>query len=378
MSLASGTSEILQTWDWRFRVAFEPELETAVREAARVLEPISPRSWVRAFLQLLDVCASTVWLGSLLEALDADRDPNKALAAIQVAESKLLGGMSPAVVHLASAQIERTASWLPDTGVRRVRDLLRRAAVMPWVNPNRQIAEIVFGDRLSEVLARGDQLRSQVTSRHSLGPEISASDFEGEVSSFLRRLRAREDRIPAFDVEIESGDGFGEYWPAELRTHGSDKLVINRNADNYRLDTLQHTLTHEVLGHGTYYRFLRGTRSPWVDHGALALIEGWATWCEWRLHPEPRGPDGATLAWIDLLDADASEVEPRVTMLVRAQGFSEARVATALFAFSQFPAYQLSYLLGALWFDIRAEGRSSLEVLYELDGRPLGDFLFGL
>src|SRR5690606_3808951 len=184
--------------------------------------------------------------------------------------------------------------------------------------------------------------------------------------------------LPRFELEITSGDGFGEYWPVELRAEPQDALRLFRNPDARWQGVLHLTLIHEVLGHALFYEFLRRARSPWCDHGAVALIEGWATWAEWRLHPARIGPDQATLSWLELLDVSAGDAEGAVRQVTRRQGYSEARALRSLVSFSQFPAYQLSYVLGALWFDLRAEGRAGPDVLFELDGEPLGDFLFAL
>jgi hypothetical protein len=100
----------------------------------------------------------------------------------------------------------------------------------------------------------------------------------------------------------------------------------------------------------------------------MALIEGWATWCEWH-YAEPtwgrylRAMRCYGLRHFDGMDAELIQTDIRNFM---AQvGYSVEAAESSIEYFFQYPGFSMAYTLGALWFETQAE-KQSIEQIFDL------------
>jgi hypothetical protein len=363
----------LHDWDWRWRAPFDTAVDAQVVSAVEHLQRAGfPRH--AATLEDLRAHAHEVAsVGGLLAALDEEDNAARRAAMLTRAESTELNGVPQFIVDTITRRIDARQASSQESEV--LRTLLARAARTSWRDPHEGALEIVFGAELKNLLTFGSRLRESAPSPRPLGRALGSSSVPPLVESFRANHSELSPWLGRFATTVVPGNGFAAYWPKELCGTDRDELRIEANADSLRSDVFQETLAHELGGHGVFYELLRRRSPGFVDHGALALVEGWATFAEWRLPGLP-GPDRARLAWLDMLGAGEAQLLSTVPSLVRAQGYSESQAETALLNWTQLPAYQASYLLGGLWFAARAETfQDGLELLRHICLQPVGDFL---
>jgi hypothetical protein len=183
--------------------------------------------------------------------------------------------------------------------------------------------------------------------------------------------------IPNFEIVLNEGPGFAEYWPAELSGPTSNQLIVFDNPDQLRVGTLQTTLAHEVLGHGVFYEAESSYAPPFFDNGAMCLIEGWATWCEWNASATPHGEYFRSARLFGLrhfYEEDVDKLLQSIPDDIRKLGYSDAAATSGLMYFFQYPGFSLSYTLGALWFEKTFQSTPPAKFFTSLNGRPWGDF----
>ncbi len=363
----------LEQWDWRWRVPFDHEIDRLIGRAEQELRVGGYPAQGQVLADLRRHAHSFASLGGLLAALEEEEMPVRRHALIAAASDVELNG----IPSFLEAPLERRIEGVA-TDAQEAQDLLallRMATSRSWREPHTDALEIVFGQRLSEVIRVGRRLRAESAPPIALGPSILREDVEGVVQRFRGEHPSLQALVSHFSVGVNGGAGFGAYWPRELTGESADRLEMSANPDSLRSVSLLQTLAHEIAGHGVFYQALRRSTPVFVDQGALALIEGWATFAEWRL-PGLAGPDAARLAWLDLLGANADQVRLLVPRLVRAEGYSSTQIESALLAWTQLPAYQMSYLMGGLWFvDQAGNFEDGLTVLQRVVEQPVGDFL---
>lgn len=363
----------LTAWDWRWRAPFDLELSQQIRSAATDLATCGFTQQAEIMSHLLDHACRYASLGGLIESLAEEHDAKRRHELIERAADRRLNGIPSYLQTAMDKKIEEVAV---DDAERRALSALRRdRSGQPWREPHTGALQLVFGTRLPNLLEVGRRLRPASGIDVDLGRALRPKDLQETIDSFLSSHPALDPLVPRFSVRIAQATGFGAYWPQELTGASEDKLEVWANADSLRPVALRQTLAHEIAGHGVYYGLLRRKQPSFVDHGALALVEGWATFAEWML-PGMSGPGGARMAWLDLVGAAEDTVRDEIPRIVRAQGYSMQQAESALLMWTQLPAYQLSYQLGALWFLDRASSfAEGLEVLEAIATKPVGDFL---
>lgn len=160
--------------------------------------------------------------------------------------------------------------------------------------------------------------------------------------------------LKIFLIETVPGAGFAEWWDSSLN-EGNDLLRLFINADSMYENDLLYTIQHEVYpGHGHFYHMSKGSGSPVFDHGAMTLVEGWATYAEW--HAQPSSYTEATrhnalLLLQDTIHLSGSERAATVLTHKREQGYSAEEGLRTLEYVSQYIGFLESYYWGALWFE---------------------------
>lgn len=217
-------------------------------------------------------------------------------------------------------------------------------------NPDiqRSLLDAVWGPQLDALVERAAMVHPPILRRDvRVEPQL----FKQTVHAMLQGLMSADHTgrwlgpvdMPRFDIAIHHGDDFAEYWPVALASPpdkgevSRDRLVIFDNGNMHQDGVLRTTLAHEVLGHGVFYQSALTLDPPFFDHGAIGLIEGFATWCEWHASQSPHGRHFRYLACYGLRWVSEKNVDAVVAGLAedaRVSGFDRAATEMSLYTTS--------------------------------------------
>lgn len=223
-------------------------------------------------------------------------------------------------------------------------------------------ARKLFGSAFDEMVVQfdNDKYEDYLTGYKQ---EKISQDQETEFKAIYKKLarnsglskRFGENAIPdgSYDIEVKTGSCYGEWWDRDLLGGGRDKLVLYKNGAESNKEDLLYTAIHETYpGHGHFYNRIRNEKTV-MDHGAMMLVEGWATYCEWNSLPSEyrdvtRRNAMTTLRCSYNCDADKN---PERFFGPEADPHS-SRAMAALVHRTQYVGYMESYYLGALWLEL--------------------------
>lgn len=355
-------------WDWRFRVSFDAPLREHLFEGADILGRNFEPGYSERFRDLVEIASERLLFLPLLGALEG-AEAETSMAFLDVAENAQPSGLPAPLIGLLQERMDRVSL---DLNVKARADaLLAREAETVWSNPSRTYLEITFGAGFDDLVAFA---RDQPPRREQpKGSKVKAATVSNLAEGAISELREENHDLPEIELQICEEPGYGEYWPYELRGGADNRDLLRLNVNDYSAlsETVVQTLAHELQGHAVFYQRVRELAPKWIDHGALSLVEGWATSEEWQRAENGPPPLGE---WFWRVDADSDELMKRLPEQWSAKGLSAARIESLLLEFFQYPAYQLSYVTGGLWFLKRSTvGASGLDFL---ESEPVGDFLY--
>lgn len=366
---------VIDSWDWHYRVGFDQALAGKVKSIANGLEH---KAEERILLQQLDIFSSMVSISALCDALE--ESPERF--------HELLGGINTSrllfVPSSLAPALQDRIELLPkrlESEKKNITDLLSKAVTSRFINYHKDIFEPIFGNELNGLTHKSlskmppapkDKLIDQLDLKKTVSLLLAFLMHGGHFSELIGDMA-----LPDFEIVFKEGPGFAEYWPAELLESTSNQLIVFDNPDQLRVGTLQTTLAHEVLGHGVFYEAESSYAPPYFDHGAMCLIEGWATWCEWNASATPHGEYSRTARLFGLrhfYEKNVDELLGSISNDIRSLGYSDDTVRSGLMYFFQYPGFSLSYTLGALWFEKTFQGVQPFNFFESLKERPWGDF----
>lgn len=358
----------LGPWDWRLRVGLEGSFDS---EIATSIDRLAHDGWQAEAEILRDIAGAHRRQVVLMPTIEAiEQGGGTSLQLRPDLNTDNLVGLPAELSEVVKSRLHGIRSQVSREVFDRLRDLIDAASSIRWEPGHMEILEIVFGEVFPELTSHlsngvGD---TQPDPPSQLDRDV-LSEFIASYSSELRQNAAWE--IPAFDLKITDDEGFAEYWPRESVDSERDLLAVSGLLEDARdAGTLKATLAHELAGHGAFYEFVRDLRPPFFDHGALGLVEGWATSEEWRL--TGRGQGGRST--VPLLAAREENLRELCEEAVSRAGYSMKRVTNAMLSWAQYPAFQASYAYGAAWFELARRNSPDEAVLSSLTNRPLGDF----
>lgn len=382
-----NTNEILP-WDWRHRIGFDVGLRKKIRDISSSAlrdEKIIINELIEFFSCYISV---DNLLGSIISGDFKRVDSLGALPLSNVlAMPKSLEKVTLDKLHKAEMTVGNKLPQLEEI----VRYSLKSGVV---VDPEKAM-KIVFGDALNELMVYGEsQLQ---TAKDSLCAEerckksisgLRAEEPRSAVAKYINRIKKSqklrewlgEIQVPIFDVTVTKGAGFAEYWPWFLtEDKTTNELILYENSDSTREDQLYPTLNHELYpGHAYFYHKLEDSCPRFIDHGAYALVEGWATWAEWNGIEEGYCTQSRLfrLEGLSTLRNRSIENAQHLVLFIQSHGYSELNAMEGCLHFYQYPSLGLSYTLGALWFEKLFKTSTPKHFFSEMKGcnRGWGDF----
>jgi hypothetical protein len=167
----------------------------------------------------------------------------------------------------------------------------------------------------------------------------------------IERFGKFDYEIDDFEIQIKEGIGFAEWWNKELINGERDILILYKNVDSLNVDDFIHTIYHEVYpGHGHFYNLLRKKGFKNFDYGDFELIEGWATYAEWKAVDsnyakllQYRGSEFLKNSFsdCDFMDRTVCLYENKIK-----NGYSINEVVNSVLYFNQYPGFLEGYYLG--------------------------------
>lgn len=368
-------ASVVESWDWHYRIAFDDALRVNIKFAAGEIQD-SPSAGI--FWSGLETWTNLLSVSCLVQAVV--ENPKDAEAYIRTAESRKALYM-PQFLADRYAGVVKEIKSLGVSEKRRLLDIIASASCNSFENFHREIFSPVFGETLNVLLreASSREVLPPVDSPIDLAQlrasvEVILDDILASVPPLLRPLTTY---IPEFDIRIEKGQGFAEYWPRSLTKKSKAELLVFETVDQLGYRNLRATIAHEIIGHASFYGLSELSAPSFYDHGAMALIEGWATWCEWKVADVELGR-ALRLARCNSLtrfDAvDPIEIQRSIRSFAHLQGYSDAVADASIEYFFQYPGFNYSYALGALWFERKFAAVTPSEFFSGLRGKAWGDF----
>lgn len=365
-------STTITEWDWTYRVGYDGELAQRIAAAADQICWPAESALLRA---KLDWARAFVSLDRLLEALETGEITPDAVA--NVDPEKLLH-LPQSVADDASKRISIIAKKIGHKP--ELNQLLRAAVAAPYRPLTRPMLSQVFGNGLDKLLLDAAEAEAFPRDESIKLSRFEARDFVEDFVERAKRDRSTRCIFSNATLQIDYTDcesGFAEYWPRELiAPQQSDLLVIHLNAQSLDLHALEATLYHEIFGHGSFYYALRTLQPPLVDHGALVLVEGWATAIEWHYSSPQyaKWTRARRLRSVQNIDAAEDDLILQIERAVADDNDERNRERRIIEAF-QYPGLSMSYAIGGLWFE-QLPGYPDLTALSNFLGfRPWGDFM---
>lgn len=372
---------VLMGWDWRYKIGFDVSLRKRLQDQ---INGHTNRAEKDILCELVEHFTKLVSLDALIESLSSGEVTTESVQKTRTIEDNLL--YVPR--QLESRFMNKIdALDLPSNEVAYFLHLLDVALTKDYRSPHEAIFYSIFGDELYQLLERGRLSATlnnpRLPSRKTIIPESRVNkfvdDFLSQVSRDLaiKNLFGPIDTVP-FETTIAEGDGFAEYWPVEL-SPGAEKdyLVICVNEDSMVEGTLLTTLAHELVpGHAYFYSKMRQSIGQLLDYGAMTLIEGWATWCEWHILPSEYSAfaRSSRLESFRFFGTEDPKQPEKIMNTIMRQGYSRREAEYTLLYYYQYPCFGYSYSLGALWFENYLSDKTPGDFFSFLKDKSWGDF----
>lgn len=341
----NNVATIIGPWDRRYRVGFDQRLRCDLKNGVDNVEPKT------LLYDQLNFFSSFVSVPQLINYFVEENGQNTVDF-----EDKAILYVPECLEKKYLQKIER--SKIGPKLKKELVSVVKAGTKARYRNYNAEISSLIFGHYLPKLLTCVDDENVMFAEE-----PIESDDLVKTVSKIIPeviddppdQLKDLVKYVPLFETKFRHGEGFAEYW-AKGMIGDTNELIIMVNDDQLGYNNLKATVAHEILGHAIFYN-LQGLLHPsFFDHGAFALVEGWATWCEWiascpLFARSLRSARVRTLKFLDILDP--KETQEQIAYETIKAGYSDAMVQRNIEYYFQYPGLDQSYTLGALWFEAR-------------------------
>ncbi|MHA6481698.1 hypothetical protein ACX1C1_07320 [Paenibacillus sp. strain BS8-2] len=350
---------IINEWDWRYKICFDKNMKQMVMESIQVLD----RKKQEIYLKIIYFYESFFSFSLILDFYEAN--PIECIKFIDNNKSsvylKIIGVPQPLIAHVQN-RLNLVCSDPMDKQV--LDDLLKHSINSVRRVDINELFSCMFG---SDYVLLKDIIHSAKPVERKENIKINPEEYEVIIERYVKNVvedksvasEFGEFKVSQYSTEIiEDHSGYAEWWARELTGDNHDKLIMYRNKEMLNVEDIQTTVFHEVYpGHGHYYETMRTFRPNFVDHGAMCLVEGWATYCEWntRRSNYTKYLKNRACSILRLTSNPTLQLEDLAEMVgnLLRENNSEAQAIQSLIYLLEYPGYFESYVLGSLWLEMK-------------------------
>jgi len=372
----------IKEWDWHYRVGFDDQLFKQVDEAFVAAkgfkESTEERRELSAYRELVSV---DCMVGKVID------EPGRVEEFLEAIRGKSLLYLPPECAEKICSRL--TENFVGDQkSLLGIQEVVERAAGVEFANYSKDLLELALGhgflsvanvylhDMTAENFA--DTTHSRLEEKE-LGASLVEEYKEDAITYGNQLLCVESIQRPQWRTTTGCDIScFAEYWPS-LITGKDNELVLGKILESAEREDVIGSIIHEIAGHACFYNLASSGYFSFLDHGAICLIEGWATWCEWssplasdkyKSRLRHNALNGLRLAEMSTSRQAIDEISG-MGML----GGNRQLIEQAVLNFHQYPCYSLSYYAGAVYFEIEFEKQSSSEYWEARKGKALTNIL---
>lgn len=373
----------LLIWDWKFRCYFDSEVADSVLEFITHLN----QNEQRVYTKLLNYYTSHFSFQQLLDAIDSDLSKEKVYLDKANSNIDQMYTMPKGLFTYYRKKVTEGNYTYKEELI-----LLLRKSVSLQNNQAKDKFAVsvlvpIFGSHFISSMRKYVKAKSGSPKVQGLKNQIPVAELRGYCTNKIIKYQKDSHTIQKYgkfhnDFSMKftkDTDHYGEYWDRDLTDKDKDLLVIAVNKSSICQKNLDSTLVHEVYpGHSHFYNRLAHNQFPF-DHGATALIEGWATFCEYDAKGYKGLPNNYRLLVKYLLRLDKphqfEESCNKIYEIMLAESGSKNIALSTLISATQYRGYLESYYIGAMWLltYCNKTGKTPSYFLNKLSNRNVGD-----
>lgn len=372
-------SDNILIWDWKYRIFFDEKVRSQVEKFIDCLQGEEKNIYNKIKNYYLGFYS----LSLLIDAVKSD--PQQAQKFIDYAWIKkdILIKTPPILYQSITDDIKNLE--ITEHSKSCISNLLEYSINYGQEIKYIDICETFFGNWFS--LMMEDVMSVNESQELDHGEKLSGQDVAQLSQTYYKQLcenvflnnKFGSCAIDSYETKIESGVGYAEWWDRELLESKEDLLILYTNADSLNSNDLYYTIIHEMYpGHGHFYN--RVTHSDHhIDHGAMSIVEGWATYVEWNSVESAYAKTCRNNALLFLKENAMNDVNERAERIYQRkikQGYSESEALRTTRYATQYLGYLESYYYGALWIEVFIKKKNVLPraFLSFLSNKNIGDF----
>ncbi len=343
-------------WDWKYRIFFQNELREEVNQ---FIDKLNKKE--RVVYQNIVQFYSSFYSFDILLSLISEKTANFS-EYIQIAEDNL-------------DKVIKTPNILYEFYINKISKLIissdQKNRILHILNCSISGFEIRqrYWDHVKYLLGDAfDYIENVLASKNFTQPVriLSQDIIESDHEKIFKDLSANfvSDRnltsafgtcaICDYNYQIIDGGCYGEWWDSDISTSGKDELYLYTKNNVIKYDDFKYTILHEMYpGHGHFYNYVK-TPDTLFDHGAMMLIEGWATYCEWNCEKSEYISSikhNALNFLYNSFNYNTEELSESIIESMSVNGFSNEEAIKEVLNKTQYVGFYESYYLGSLWVE---------------------------
>lgn len=340
----------LKIWNWHYKIFFDKDILDKVNSFIEKLN----KDEQNIYLYIRDFFLSFYSISQLIDAIEECPDKYELLVGIANSnKDKLI--LTPSLVI---DTLEKRIILLPKECQKDISQLIDYSRMSQYNPDFKSYCSVIFGNLYNKIIeiafASEDSQKINHGRKLKNTELISFTDQELAGISTDRNVinKFGNFNIEKYDTEISNSIGYAEWWDRDLLDSETDKLILFDNSDSMFINDLKYTIIHEIFpGHGYFYNSLAHNSDYIFDHGAIALIEGWATFVEWNTIPSKyisqiRQNSCTFLA--QSVSSNGDKLAQNILIRKQALGFSNEESLRTITYLTQYIGFLESYYAGAL------------------------------
>lgn len=372
-------SNNILTWDWKYRIFFDEKLKLIIENFIACLKGEERDRYIKIKNYYLGFYSISI----LIDAINSD--PSRAPEIIKRALDCKNQLIQTPFLLLPLLSEEIIALPINEEGKAQLNWLLKYSADQGSPINYVDACDLIFGDwfpAMRDEISKIDKL-SKIDHGEKLTVEnltqLYTEFYKELVNNPLLKNKYGDCSIGLYDTSIEDGVGFAEWWDRELIDSTKDLLVLFTNPDSLNTNDLFYTIIHEMYpGHGHFYNNVTHTHHL-VDHGAMSIIEGWATFVEWNSIESEYAKNCRNNALYFLKENAVSDMNERAAKNYQrkiTQGYSEEEALRTTRYATQYIGFMEAYYYGAIWIELFLEKNNMLprDFIAFLSNKNVGEF----